>query len=145
MVVTSAPKWALIWPDGLTKLVPVITRICPGAPLEGSRAVSTGPPPDGGGAVVVVGAGTVVGEVAGGRLVGGVVAWGPGEAAGRLRGAGAEGGCEVVDPPPLIDDKVTSAAVAPTRATDMTRMARPSQRPRRPDAADPPPGEGSDG
>jgi hypothetical protein len=153
MRATCPPKEALIWPDGLSRLVPVITTICPGAPLDGSRADRTGPLLDGGGVEVVVGTGTTPGELVGGGVVaGGLVAGGlvtgglvAGElggelVAGLLRGRDAEVEWAVGVPPPLIDDKLTRATTAATRATDMMRTDRLSQRPR-PAAAGPPSGE----
>ncbi len=67
-VAVSVPKWAVIWPDGLTRLDPSMTSTSPATPVAGAKVVSCGPVPDGGaGATVVdvdptalVGAGTVV-------------------------------------------------------------------------------------
>lgn len=159
MTVTCAPKSTLIWPDGLTKLVPVITTICPGAPLDGSRAESTGPPFDDvvvgvvvDGVVVVevvVGTGPVAEEPAGGgvldeELDGGLVAGVLAVVAERLRGTDDEVEWEVGVPPPRIDDKLTnSTTTVATKAAEITRMDRLGQRLRREDAVDPLGGEGA--
>jgi len=131
MVATCVPNWTLIWPDELTKLVPVITTICPGVPVDGSTAESTGAPPDGGVVVVVVvlvvETGTAPGELAGGGIVddvviGGSVAGEPALVVGLLRCTDAEVDWEFGGPPPRIDDQLTRAMIAATRTTETMRM-----------------------
>jgi hypothetical protein len=140
MVATWVPNWTLIWPEELTKLLPVITTICPGVPVDGSTAVSTGAPSDGGVVVVVVAAVVVVvetatglGELAGAGIVdeavaGGVVGGELDLVAARLRATDAEVDCEFGLPLPLIDDQLTRATIAATRATETMKIGRVSRR-----------------
>jgi hypothetical protein len=131
MVATCVPNWTLIWPDELSKLVPVITTICPGVPVDGSTAERTGAPLAGGvvemvvvvaAIVVVVETGTAAGELAGGGMVGGSVAGELARVAGLLRVTDAEVDCDFDVPPPRIADQLTRAISAATRPAETMRM-----------------------
>jgi hypothetical protein len=139
----SPPNWAVIWPEGLTRLLPVTTRTCPAAPLEGSIDESSGPPEADGGTAVgdTVAGGTVVaGTVAGGTVVAGTVVggavvagtvetelsagtvgeWEPAE--GLLRGAGTL--AEEATGVPWCRVVTTTPTAATATATPSARMRR---------------------